>query len=248
MELIVFVYVGFTTWDVGLWRHTNFRLALGMMGTFVALIFASRLVMVMPLCAFMNCYRSIPLTVREIFAIAWAGVMRGAVSTALVFHFYSQSDRDTRNPTHAAAISSTLLVVLTSTVLLGGVTKPLLAYLLGDSTGGTAAPEPSDDADTLRRTASDGSAADLPLLGAAEERASEADAHFASGTIAYALYKRWTRFDAAYLQPVFGGQAFRHARGVVSQDDAVHGGGVGGVASVGPSDRSEGVGAAARSD
>ena len=216
MELFIFVYVGFTTWDVSLWRHTNMQLALGLTGAILALISASRVAMVLPVCFTANCYRSEPLRFREILAIAFSGIHRGAVSTALVFHYYSESDRDTRNPTHAAVISSTLLVVLTSTVLIGGVTKPMLSCLLdGDNENDQGvADEPASPTGYLEH------GQDEPLLGTVLTSGQDVDAqgYFAPNTIAHSMYKRWSRMDARYLQPIFGGKYFRHSITTTSVD------------------------------
>eukprot|EP00955_Chlamydomonas_euryale_P043795 352715-Chlamydomonas_euryale.AAC.3 len=56
----------------------------------------------------------------------WSGLMRGAVSVALVY-FYFDARTDGH---HATVITSTLLVVLFTTVAFGAVTKPLLFLLL----------------------------------------------------------------------------------------------------------------------
>ena len=59
----------------------------------------------------------------------WAGMMRGAVSVAMVYYRFDPNNE--REDRHAATIVvTTLQLVLYSTVGLGGVTGPLLKYLL----------------------------------------------------------------------------------------------------------------------
>ena len=54
--------------------------------------------------------------------------MRGAVSVALVYHFFDFSDKGTHV---ASIIGMTIIVVVFSTMVFGGVTKPLLDLMLG---------------------------------------------------------------------------------------------------------------------
>ena len=54
--------------------------------------------------------------------------MRGAVSVALVYHFFDFSDKGTHV---ASIIGMTIIVVVFSTMVFGGVTKPLLDVMLG---------------------------------------------------------------------------------------------------------------------
>lgn len=54
--------------------------------------------------------------------------MRGAVSVALVYHFFDFSDESEHV---ASIIGMTIIVVVFSTMVFGAVTKPLLDLMLG---------------------------------------------------------------------------------------------------------------------
>ena len=54
--------------------------------------------------------------------------MRGAVSVALVYHFFDFSDESEHV---ASIIAMTIIVVVFSTMVFGAVTKPLLDLMLG---------------------------------------------------------------------------------------------------------------------
>ena len=59
--------------------------------------------------------------------------MRGSVSVALVYHFFEDPESD---PHVASIIAMTIIVVVTSTILFGAATKPLLDLMLGKSEAG----------------------------------------------------------------------------------------------------------------
>lgn len=74
-------------------------------------------------------------------AIWWAGMMRGAVSVAMVY--YSFDPNNTKKDSHSATIVvTTVQVVLFSTVILGGITGPLLKLVLTQSVRRPRAPPP----------------------------------------------------------------------------------------------------------
>ena len=69
------------------------------------------------------------ITIKDSIVVWWAGMMRGAVSVAMVY--YRFDPRNEKDDKHAATIVvTTLQLVLYSTVGLGGLTGPLLKYLL----------------------------------------------------------------------------------------------------------------------
>jgi NhaP-type Na+/H+ or K+/H+ antiporter len=76
-----------------------------------------------------NRYSDKTLTIKDTIVIWWAGMMRGAVSVAMVYYrFDPMNEKDDK---HAATIVvTTLQLVLYSTVGLGGLTGPLLKCLL----------------------------------------------------------------------------------------------------------------------
>jgi NhaP-type Na+/H+ or K+/H+ antiporter len=69
------------------------------------------------------------ITVKDSIVVWWAGMMRGAVSVAMVY--YRFDPKNEAQDKHAATIVvTTLQLVLYSTVGLGGITGPLLKVLL----------------------------------------------------------------------------------------------------------------------
>lgn len=58
----------------------------------------------------------------------WSGSMRGAVSVALVYHFFDFTDKSEHV---ASIIGMTIIVVVFSTMVFGAATKPLLDVMLG---------------------------------------------------------------------------------------------------------------------
>lgn len=58
----------------------------------------------------------------------WSGSMRGAVSVALVYHFFDFTDQSEHV---ASIIGMTIIVVVFSTMVFGAATKPLLDLMLG---------------------------------------------------------------------------------------------------------------------
>lgn len=60
----------------------------------------------------------------------WSGLIRGAVSVALVYYYFDPAGKS-EDSHRATLITTTLLEVLCSIFVFGAVTKPLLDYLLG---------------------------------------------------------------------------------------------------------------------
>jgi hypothetical protein len=76
-----------------------------------------------------NRYSEKTFTIKDTIVVWWAGMMRGAVSVAMVY--YRFDPRNEKDDKHAATIVvTTLQLVLYSTVGLGGLTGPLLKCLL----------------------------------------------------------------------------------------------------------------------
>jgi NhaP-type Na+/H+ or K+/H+ antiporter len=76
-----------------------------------------------------NRYSENTFTIKDTIVVWWAGMMRGAVSVAMVY--YRFDPRNEKDDKHAATIVvTTLQLVLYSTVGLGGLTGPLLKCLL----------------------------------------------------------------------------------------------------------------------
>lgn len=64
-------------------------------------------------------------------ASRWGGLMRGAVSVALIYRYFDPHGAAALDGHRSTLITTTLLLVLFSTMVLGGLTKPLLDYIQG---------------------------------------------------------------------------------------------------------------------
>ena len=67
----------------------------------------------------------------------WAGLMRGAVSVALVYYFFDPHG-STIDRHKSTMITTTLVLVLVSILAFGAVTRPLLDALMGPQQGEAA--------------------------------------------------------------------------------------------------------------
>ena len=65
----------------------------------------------------------------------WAGLIRGAVSVALVYYYFDPKGQS-EDSHRATLIATTLVVVMFSITVFGAVTKPLLDFTLGMGQGG----------------------------------------------------------------------------------------------------------------
>ena len=63
-------------------------------------------------------------------ACRWAGLIRGAVSVALVYYHFDPQGKS-EDAKRATLITTTLLLVLFSIMVCGALTKPLLDFMLG---------------------------------------------------------------------------------------------------------------------
>lgn len=61
----------------------------------------------------------------------WGGLMRGAVSTALIYRYFDPHGAAALDGHRSTLITTTLLLVLFSTMVMGGLTKPLLDHIQG---------------------------------------------------------------------------------------------------------------------
>ena len=67
----------------------------------------------------------------------WAGLIRGAVSVALVYYYFDPKGQS-EDSHRATLIATTLVVVMFSITVFGAVTKPLLDFTLGMGGKGAA--------------------------------------------------------------------------------------------------------------
>lgn len=129
-EGVIFVYCGLDALDPLKWQNTNVKEVAWMFWILLLLLIFSRAVFVIPVTLAHNRFSDNKLSMREMGTIWWAGLMRGAVSVALVYYFFDPHGL-TDDPHLSTVITTTLVVVLISIIIFGAATKPLLAYLMG---------------------------------------------------------------------------------------------------------------------
>lgn len=109
-------------------QTTDVSALLWMFWIIILLLMLSRAAFVAPVAALHNLFSSVKLSVRECVVIWWAGLMRGAVSVALVYTLLPGGS-------DATLITTTLTVVIISILGFGAATKPLLALLMKSESG-----------------------------------------------------------------------------------------------------------------
>ncbi|KAK8508875.1 hypothetical protein V6N13_090827 [Hibiscus sabdariffa] len=213
-ETFIFLYVGMDALDIDKWKASS-----ASAGTFVAvnttlfaLVLVGRAAFVYPLANFNTCIRkrgSSNIEFRQQFIMWWAGLMRGAVTIALSYNQFSNSENKETDDS-ALMITSTMIVVLFSTVVFGSITKPLIEAVLLRHTK----PNVSDATDIP-------SLEELRILfienGEANDTGENQPAAAAlrrSGLRLLLTHPTWTvhhlwrKFDDGFMRPVFGGRGF----------------------------------------
>ncbi|KAF5740589.1 Sodium/hydrogen exchanger 1 [Tripterygium wilfordii] len=210
-ETFIFLYVGMDALDIDKWKESK-----ASPGTFVAvsstlfaLVLIGRAAFVFPLANIKNCIRkeeNTKIELRQQFIMWWAGVMRGAVTIALSYNQFSNSEEVT-NQDSALMITCTIIVVLFSTLVFGSITKPMIeAVLLRNRKPPTA--DATDNA----------SLEDLRLLliendGPSDEGNNQRGPKVGSFRLLMSHPTRtvhyfWRKFDDRFMRPVFGGRGF----------------------------------------
>eukprot|EP00884_Botryococcus_braunii_P015756 jgi/Botrbrau1/2864/Bobra.0036s0009.1 len=133
-EGAIFIYVGMDTLDPLKWGNTFVWETLWLVVLLTLLTMMGRAAFVFPFSLLHNCWSREKLSWKEMVVIWWAGLMRGAVSVALVYYYFDPKGQS-QDSHHATLIVATLVVVLFSVMVLGALTKPLLDFMLppGDS-------------------------------------------------------------------------------------------------------------------
>ncbi|KAF3956088.1 hypothetical protein CMV_018763 [Castanea mollissima] len=120
-ETFIFLYVGVDALDIDKWKSSKAspRTSIAVSSTLFALVLVGRAAFVFPIVNITNFIKKRPSTkieLRKQFIIWWAGLMRGAVTIALSYNQFVNSDK-TLTEDSALTITSTIIVVLFSTVL-----------------------------------------------------------------------------------------------------------------------------------
>ncbi|WIA30258.1 hypothetical protein OEZ86_000348 [Tetradesmus obliquus] len=129
-EGIIFLYVGMDALDPLKWQGANAAEAVWLVLVLTALLAAARAAFVVPFSLLHNIWSADKLSSRDIVVVWWAGLMRGAVSVALVYYYFDDNPRQVLDRSRATLIVSTLMVVMISILGFGALTKPLLAAML----------------------------------------------------------------------------------------------------------------------
>lgn len=226
-EVFIFLYVGMDAVDIDKWRRTqsSFRESAGLLGGLMFLIMLGRAAFVFPLSACSNFMTNSPrakINLRQMSIIWWAGLMRGAVSIALAFNQFTMEGDAQRIYQNATVITSTITVVLTSTIVFGTLTSPLIAWLYPPQHRPT---HPSKT--VISPTASLNSHFHIPLLHDEEQQDTEDGPqdgttvgrffagiprpHNATALITAprsTIHDAWRKFDDAFMRPKFGGKCY----------------------------------------
>lgn len=210
-ETFIFLYVGMDALDIDKWRSSKASAgtSVSVSSAFLALVLIGRAAFVFSLSNILNFFKSAESTkveFRQQFIIWWAGLMRGAVTIALSYSEFSDSET-TSTQDSALMITSTIIVVLFSTVVFGSITKPLIGAVLLRH----AKPTVSDATDIA-------SLEDLRLLflenGDPSDGGNNQPSPKASNLRLLMRYPTstahyfWRKFDDKYMRPMFGGRGF----------------------------------------
>ncbi|KAL8166604.1 hypothetical protein V2J09_008103 [Rumex salicifolius] len=198
-ETFIFLYVGMDALDIDKWKESDASagMSLAVSATLLAFVLIGRAAFVFPIANIANCLKkreSSKLPFRKQFIIWWAGLMRGAVTIALSYNQFSDSDESTEAE-NSLMITSTIIVVLFSTVVFGSITKPLIEALLGRNV-----PAISDATD-------DASLEDLRIQLVEIEGNNDVNNNTNEARKKNVHYL-WRKFDNKFMRPVFGGRGF----------------------------------------
>ncbi|EIE24491.1 hypothetical protein COCSUDRAFT_46826 [Coccomyxa subellipsoidea C-169] len=136
-EGAIFIYVGMDTLDPLKWKNTYFGETVWLFCVLLLLTMLGRAAFVFPFSMLHNWFsrEEERLTFNEMIVIWWAGLIRGAVSVALVYYYFDPKGQS-EDSHRATLIATTLVVVMFSITVFGAVTKPLLDLTLRGSRGG----------------------------------------------------------------------------------------------------------------
>ncbi|KAK8689447.1 hypothetical protein V6N13_088168 [Hibiscus sabdariffa] len=209
-ETFIFLYVGMDALDIDKWKASSASAGtfVAVSSTLFALVLVGRAAFVYPLANFINCIQnrdSSNIEFRQQFIMWWAGLMRGAVTIALSYNQFSNSE----NKDSALMITCTIIVVLFSTVVFGSITKPLIeAVLLRHSKPNVSDAVDSPRIEDLRILLIDnGGASDTgENQQAAAARRSSLRLLLTHPT--WTVHYFWRKFDDRFMRPVFGGRGF----------------------------------------
>lgn len=208
-ETFIFLYVGMDALDIDKWKSSNASAgtSVAVSATLLALVLVGRAAFVFPIANITNCMKkreSTKIGLRQQFIIWWAGLMRGAVTIALSYNQFANSDDSTGES--ALMITCTIIVVLFSTVVFGSITKPLIgAVLLRHSMHRVS---DATDIPSLEEL-------NIPMLENGDPSAQVGNPPGRKSSLRLLISEPtrtvhywWRKFDDKFMRPLFGGRGF----------------------------------------
>nr|AVG70975.1 NHX1 protein [Fagopyrum esculentum] len=217
-ETFIFLYVGMDALDIDKWKDSNASAgtSFAVSATLLALVLIGRAAFVFPLAGIANWTKrreGAKLPFRKQFIIWWAGLMRGAVTIALSYNQFSDSDDDSSTSSeNSLMITSTIIVVLFSTVVFGSITKPLIEALLGRNVPFVSDATDIPSLESLRylfiEDGGEGNNNDEENKENSEPRRNGWCLGMLIRHPTWTVHHLWRKFDDKFMRPVFGGRGF----------------------------------------
>lgn len=224
-EIFIFLYVGMDALDIEKWKFVSKSpgKSIGVSSILLVLVLVGRAASVFPLCFLSNFTRkseSDKIGLKQQVTVWWAGLMRGAVSVALAYNWFTMSGH-TQQPGNAIMITSTITVVLFTNVVCGLLTKPLVRFLL---------PQHKQSSNRMSSELSSELSLVLPLLTNREDPIPDSmvgnvnaphppSLRMLLTRPSRSVHYYWRMFDDAFMRPVFGGRGFvQHVPGSPKQN------------------------------
>jgi len=185
-ESSIFAYLG-----LGIFSFPH-KVEISLIVWSLVLILLGRALNIFPLSLLCNKFRSHQIT-KRMMVIMWFSGLRGAIAYALSLHLEFEEE------TRKVLVSTTLVVVLFTTIVLGGGTLPLYKYLESRAVGASGRPQRRKKKDlTLSKTKELGSTVDSEHMSELTEE--EMDQSFAEG---WANLEGFLYWDYRVFRPFF---------------------------------------------
>ncbi|OWM74126.1 sodium/hydrogen exchanger 2-like isoform X1 [Punica granatum] len=209
-EIFIFLYVGMDALDIERWKLVSDSPAksVKLSSILLGLVLLGRAAFVFPLSFLSNLTKKSKydkIDWKQQITIWWAGLMRGAVSMALAYNKFTQSDAKLRK--NAFMITSTITVVLFSTMVFGLITKPLVRYLLPSPkhfTSMTSSEPSSPKSFIIEPLLSNGQCSESN----GQNVPRPSSLRMLLTTPSRSVHHYWRKFDDSFMRPVFGGRGF----------------------------------------
>ncbi|VVA14104.1 PREDICTED: sodium/hydrogen exchanger [Prunus dulcis] len=226
-EIFIFLYVGMDALDIEKWKFVSESpgTSIGVSSILLGLVLIGRAAFVFPLCFASNLTRkhqSDKIGFKQQVTVWWAGLMRGAVSVALAYNWFTMSGHTQRRG-NAVMITSTITVVLFTNVVCGLLTKPLVRWLLPQHkhSGSIMSSELlSSEMSLAMPLLTNG---DDPKWDMAGDRIPRRTVlRMLLMTPVRSVHYYWRMFDDSFMRPVFGGRGFVPFAPGSPNEDIVH--------------------------